>query len=273
MTSNPQQLADAPIIVSGLPRSGTTWMQAYLDRHPAIHIAGQTPKGGGWPEWQAWYQQLRLWGAWAVDNNRQLDYPAPHYAGSPPDRCREIFREAWRQFVCGFSTDPPPVRWGWKGLGLCWSEDWQQQVQHLWPAARWIIGLRNPRRIVESLRNTYRADAPLTEYLGYWVNTCRFVESLSPDRCATFDIDRLAELSPEQRQTALEPVWHAIGEQPTRAVRRFAADMPVVHKVRPDSQRQTTISPYAWQLVVDRFPDARRYLDWFHSRAAAQSAS
>lgn len=269
MTTQPQTEA-GPVIVSGLPRSGTTWMQAYLDRHPEIHIAGQTPKGGGWPEWQAWYQQLRLWGSWAVDNNRQLDYPAPHYAGSPPDRCREIFREAWRQFICGFGADETgrlPRRWGWKGLGLCWSEDWQQQVQHLWPDARWIIGLRNPRRIVESLRATFRADARLTEYLGYWVATCRFVEQLPADRCATFDIDRLAALDPDQRQTKLEPVWHAIGEQPTREVLQFAADMPVVHQVTPHSQRQRTVSHESYIRALNAVPHARHYLDWFHSRS------
>lgn len=33
----------SPIIISGLGRSGTTWMQWFLSQHPRIHIHGQLP--------------------------------------------------------------------------------------------------------------------------------------------------------------------------------------------------------------------------------------
>jgi len=49
--------ADAPFFASGIPRSGTTWMQWSLCQHPQIHIHGQLPMF----DWQAgwrWYRQL-----------------------------------------------------------------------------------------------------------------------------------------------------------------------------------------------------------------------
>ena len=121
---------DAPIFVSGYPRSGTTWMQWFLSQHPDIHIHGQLPNLDWQPGWQ-WYQQLLECGRWAERANERVGYEVPHYAGSDERRCRQLFATLIRDFLTGFA--PPKRRWGIKSLTWCMTSGLPEQVESLWP--------------------------------------------------------------------------------------------------------------------------------------------
>lgn len=224
---------ESPIFVSGIPRSGTTWMQWFLSQHPAIHIHGQLPNLDWQAGWQ-WYQHLIECGERARQSNERIAYTLPHYAGSDESQCQRLFAEMVRRFLSGFAESTP--RWGVKSLKWCLEARVIQQVESLWPGARWVVCIRDPFLSIASEKNTFRTDADVNMAARAWVRMCEFAHRHDPDRTVVFQIDRV-----EQEQARLEAtseVLRVVGVSHTPETRAALKEFPVIHKVKPDDQRK-----------------------------------
>lgn len=244
--------ADAPIIVTGLGRSGTTWMQWFLSQHPRIHIHGQFPNLR-FEDILGWFQTLDEAGRWAEQANRKMGYRVAHYAGSDSARTWNIFRRAFRDFMTGYGPLTP--RWGLKWIGLSGNDETVGKVKSLWPDARWVVCIRDPFLTVGSVRNTFVPDMDMRQYADRWVNTCKFAESHDPERTAVVQLDKLTRQDHIERQAALNNVLATIGETPSRQTDSFLRRWPVVHKRKPDAKRKFTVSREAKQELLDEVPE------------------
>lgn len=225
---------EAPIIVTGPNRSGTTWMQWFLSQHPRIHIHGQTPNIPWHSFWNV-SQTMVEQGDWARRANLQVGYEIAHYAGSDRQRSRDIFCRALREFLSGFGPFKP--RWGVKWLDMCAEPGAVDQVEWLWPQTRWIVCIRDPFVTISSTKNTFVPDVDERALAQIWVRTCQFVESHQGDRMALFQMDLLARQTETVRREAIERVLDCVGEEPTEETDRFVSQWPLVHKVRADDER------------------------------------
>jgi FkbM family methyltransferase len=224
---------EAPIFVSGIPRSGTTWMQWFLSRHPAIHIHGQLPNLDWQAGWQ-WYQHLIECGERAAQSNERIDCSLPHYAGSDEERCRRLFREMVRGYLTGFAKSTR--RWGVKSLMWCLEAGVVEQVESLWPETRWVVCIRDPFLSIASEKNTFRPDADVNMAARSWVRMCEFTDRHDPERTAVFQIDRVDD--EQDRLQATTEVLRIVGAGHTDETHAALREFPVVHKVKPDEQRE-----------------------------------
>lgn len=247
--------SDAPIFVSGIPRSGTTWMQWFLCQHPEIHVHGQLPPF----DWQAgweWYHQLVAAGSSAARSNAEIAYPIPHYAGSDEERCRRLFAQFLRGFLCGFAPEKP--RWGIKSLKWCVEPGVVPQVETLWPEARWVVCIRDPFLAIASEKNTFRPDVDLNAAARGWVEICEFAHRHDPRRTVVFQIDQVAD--EEQRARATAQVLECIGAAHTPETLQAIREFPVIHQVKPSEQRSFEFSTDAKQRLLDEVPGLRPWM-------------
>jgi hypothetical protein len=243
--------ADAPIIVTGMGRSGTTWMQWCLCQHPRIHVHGQSP-GIHWHEFWSWYERLVECGKWARKSNRVLGYEVAHYAGSPPGRCRDVFKRMFHDYMAGNGPNKP--RWGLKWGALCIEPNAVSQLESLWPQARWVVCVRDPFLTINSVKNTFDPDLDIHRFAARWVDVCAFVESHDPRRVVMVQMDKLSEQTAEARRAVMARVFTCVGERPTAETGRFLRRWPVVHKVKPDDRRTFALSEREKRALLDEVP-------------------
>jgi hypothetical protein len=240
---------ECPIIVSGLARSGTTWMQWFLSQHPRIHIHGQTPNLP-WGEWWQWYQRLVLQGQWAERSNSHHGYEIAHYAG--------IFRRAFRDYMTG--NGPQKPRWGLKLVNLACSREAVWQVVSFWPEVRWVICIRDPFMTIASTKNTFAPELDLQSRAAAWVEVCKFASTCDAGRLVTVPIDQLDRQSPAQREQALRRVLECVGEGPCDETNQFIREWPRVHKVKPDEQRTFELSQEQKHQLIAEVPELSEWM-------------
>lgn len=243
---------ESPIFVSGLPRSGTTWMQHFLSAHPDIHIHGQFPNVT-WGELWAMYQRLLGAGETAGSSNQRLKLEIAHYAGSPSDRSRQLFRQFLRDYLAGYGV--AKAQWGLKTLTLCIEPGAVEQVESIWPEARWLVCIRNPFDTMESERNTFRPNADWRCGAASWLRTCRFASDHAPERTTTFQLDRLQE--DEAREVAGNALLKFLGVEPNDRTTEFLRQNPAIHRSSQENWTQRLTSQ-----------DKRRLLEEFEDLAA-----
>lgn len=251
---------EMPILVTGMARSGTTWMQWFLSEHPRIHIHGQEPRLH-WADFWEWYQKLVEHGQWAVRSNRLQGYPVPHYAGSGPQRCREIFKRMLREYVTGLG---PPVeskpRWGLKWIGLASRGHAPWQFASIWPEARWVVCVREPLAAISSVKNTFAPELDARQFAASWVATCQFIEAFDRGRLVVVQLDKLADQADARRRAAMHEVLDCVGEAPCEETDRFIHEWPVVHKVKPDEDRRFHFTDDQKQELVAQVPGLAKYM-------------
>lgn len=248
---------ESPIMVSGLGRSGSTWMQWFLSHHPDAHIHGQSPNIP-WRRFQAWRECLLEQGAWSKASNESVGYETAHYAGSPPERAEYVFRRMFIDYMTGHG--PRRARWGLKWIGFCTDADSVRQWEELWPDTRWIVCLRDPFKTMESARNTFVPDLDLANAAASWVAACRFAESHAPERTCLFQIDELAGNDATARERAAQRVLATVGLSWCDALRNFLADWPVVHKEKADARRTFKLTGKQKQTLLDTTPELVRHM-------------
>jgi hypothetical protein len=236
----PIQYGSAPIIVTGLGRSGTTWMQHFLSRHPRIHIHGQPP-GFDWSHWWQWYQRLLGGCQFSEIANRNAGYKLLHFAGCRAERWTRMFKRLLIDYMCDLGEKKP--RWGMKWLELCSHPTWARQFISLWPDTRWVVCIRDPFVTIASAKNTFVPNLEPEHYAGLWVETCRFAHQHDPARTVIVQIDQLARQGHKERQAAMDRVVECCGESPTAEMRQFVRAWPIIHKVVPDGQRRYSMDP------------------------------
>ncbi|NOX54886.1 MAG: sulfotransferase [Planctomycetes bacterium] len=248
-------MTDAPIMVTGNPRSGTTWMQWFLSQHPRIHIHGQEPNLP-WSEMWGWFRRLVEQGAWAAESRH---YEIAHYAGSDEERCRRIFRRFYRDYMTGYGPETP--RWGIKSLWFCVSRAMVSQFESLWPETRWVVCIRHPFASFESQRNTFVPDMDLDDWCKRWVATARFAQEHDPRRTVLFQIDRLSDGALEVRRRATDAVLACVGEARSPETDEFVTRWPRVHEVIPRQRRTFVMSRAEKEAAVERHPELAVYAE------------
>ena len=254
---------DAPIMVSGLGRSGTTWMQFLLSVHPRIHIHGQIPNLPWAVTWN-WYKTLIRHGDWAQKSNRCFGYTPNHFTGSDSARCAAIFKRMYRDYMTGFGRRAP--RWGLKALTYCADAQLVHDFESLWRDTRWVVCIRDPFCSIESAINTFTPNADPIQGAQTWVQVCRFIESHDPRRVVTVQIDVLSRQGREKRRAAIRRVMECIGEEPSLETDEFIRTWQVVHKVKSESARTFKLSDEVKLKMLGEVPDFAAYLEkWGYS--------
>lgn len=242
----------SPVFVTGMPRSGTTFVQHLLSQHPRIRISGQEPAGMRWGDW------LRI----VVDgvesanaSNDELEYDIPHYAA--PRNSHDAatgFLEYIRWYLTGGMT---PKRWGAKSLTEC--RVVPEAVLDVWPDTRWIVCIRDPFRSIESLRNTFDAqqNVELSLAVSWWTEAARFAHS--QEAALPVQFDRLTE--PAERQQFVERLFDFIDEDITPEVEDFADRWPVVHKVVADADRAYSLSSTDRERLLHEYPEFHSWVE------------
>jgi len=224
----------SPIFVTGMPRSGTTFVQHLLSRHPKIQIFGQEPSGLTWGDWL----QTAVNGVVSANasNDQLVEYEVPHYATpQSPQEAASRFLDYVRWYLTGGMS---VKRWGAKSLTQCRVAP--KVLLDVWPDTRWIVCIRDPFRSIESLRNTFDAEqkVELPTAIQWWTDAVRFAHA--HDAALPVLFDRLTE--PSEQSHFVDQLFAFIGEDVSSEVSEFAARWPVVHKVVEDQDRHYTLS-------------------------------
>lgn len=247
----------SPIIVSGPPRSGTTWMQWFLSQHPKIHIHGQEPHLS-WTTMLSWYDQLVEAGKWGKKSNHSndvKDYLIPHYAGSDPDRCKRIFVSMVKDFLCGYGEDKP--QWGVKCLWLCTNQENVNKIKSIWPETKWIICIRDPFISFESQKNTFVKDQELQVWVKRWIDSAKFTEK---NKGFLFQIDKLSSESVENRKLISNNLLEYIGEKHTIETEAFIDTWKRVHRIKSDKERTFHLNDKKKDEMLNKFPELKEYM-------------
>lgn len=237
---------ESPIFVTGVPRSGTTFVQHLLTRHPRITIYGQEPANVCWGDWLL---TLKVGADSARQSNRELDYEVPHYAG---DGDSGAIDRPFLSFIKWYLTGQPRTpRWGVKSLTQCRLP--VEPIRTVWPETRWVVCLRDPFRALESLRSTFDRDHHVSpdEFRDWWVTAAEFASSEPSARLLLFD--RLP--SPETRHREMAALFDFLGEDYPAEVRQFVEEWPVVHKVVPDHERADSLTHAERAGLLETHPD------------------
>lgn len=240
----------SPIFVTGMPRSGTTFMQHLLSQHPRIAIYGQEPAN---VDWGQWLSTLTDGLDMAQESNDQLGQDPVHYGGLLGyDETCHAFLEFTRRYLTGESPTP---RWGLKSLLQC--REAVPQILHVWPETRWIVCVRDPFRSFESLRNTFDVaqNHALLELANWWTEAVRFAVSHPQAKLIQFD----GLTCQANRHRCVRELCEFIGEEPSPEVFAFVDRWPVVHKVIPDADRTYQLPATEWNALLDQCP---AFADW-----------
>ncbi|MEZ6129155.1 MAG: sulfotransferase [Planctomycetaceae bacterium] len=225
--------SDAPIFVTGMPRSGTTFLQHLLSQHPNIVIHGQEPAGCAWGDW---LNQLVDGVDFATRSNEHLRYASLHYAA--PQSAAEVVQR-FLPFVKWYLTGGQgSVRWGVKSLTQCRIAS--RAILQVWPQARWVVCIRDPFRSLESLRNTYdqKQQIETATAIQWWTEAVHFAYTQSAAMPILFD----QLFTPEERRQQTKAVFEFLEESVSAEVLRFVTEWPSIHQVVPEDLRTYRIS-------------------------------
>lgn len=136
-----------PVFVVGSPRSGTTWVQSLLDCHPEVATCRETHLFSGYIE------QLR--DRWRFDDRRKEQYESYYRVGLPTVLGRDEFLD-----LCGNFAEEVLHRVAGGQVGR--TDVVVEKTPHharcadlileLFPEARFVHVIRDPRAVVASLR-------------------------------------------------------------------------------------------------------------------------
>lgn len=254
---------ESPIVIGGLGRCGSTFLQDLLSSHPRVHIHGQFPPAQiidvvGFMQFQ---QQLVEAGKWSETANETPICDWPHYAGSDEDRTRELFRHFVRVWFCGFPVSTKPL-WGLKALSLSYHEPYRAVWESWFPETRYIICVRDPFDSYQSAKNTVNPNAVLDDWLQRFV---RLIQRHSgSDRSRLF---HLAGIDVAERGLAIADLLDFLDLQMDDSIKRIVTAWPTVHKRKSDSERDFKVTKVTNQqreqalLRIDGLPEAMAVLD------------
>lgn len=252
---------DNPIIVTGPPRSGTTWMQFFLCSHPNIYIHGQEPKLS-WQDSVEWLQKMIRAGEWGEKSNNSKtvkDYPIPHYAGSERSRCEAIWRKMIYEFISGYGKQTTSQRkWGHKALWLC-ARNESDVLKNVWPNGKWIVCLRHPFLSFESQKNTFVRKQNLEEWIELWIKSYEFCKNTKES--FLFQIDTLSDKSHKEKEERVDELLNFLNETRTIEIDKFISEWKVIHKARPDSDREFKLGEKRKKEMLDKYSNLKHYMN------------
>lgn len=206
-----------------------------------------------------WLKKMTDAGKWGAKSNKSDDvknYEILHYAGSPPDRVRQIWKTMVKDFLTGYGPETP--RWGTKCLWLCTKVHCVEKLNEIWPNLKWVICIRHPFLSFNSQRNTFVQEQDLEMWIRKWIASVKFTE-LFDHICV--QMDQLDELPEEVRLKKLGQVFKFVGESPTSQTEAFVKKWPVIHKVRPNKIRKFSVGEPRKKAMLEKFPELEYYMD------------
>jgi hypothetical protein len=248
-----------PIIITGPPRSGTTWMQFFLSQHPDIHIHGQEPQLP-WSDSVNWLDKMIKAGQWGKKSNKSetvKNYPIPHYAGSPKNHCEDIWRKMIHDFITGYGPQKKK-RWGHKALWLCVNKEVTERLQEVWPKAKWIVCIRHPFLSFESQKNTFCKKQNIEDWIERWIESIEFYKN---NESFLFQIDLLSEKENSIKKRETDKLFSFIGENPTKETDKFLYNWQVIHKVTPNHERTFKLGEHRQAEMLKTHPKLKLYMN------------
>lgn len=239
---------ESPILIAGPPRSGNTWMQHALDLHPLLAIRGHFPRLTG-DDLQNWLEKLLAAGELAARWNESLAYQVPHFAGASEQTTLEAFRGMLRQLWIG-DLGRRPARWG---ASIKWEPP--AMWKRLWPAARFVICLRDPFKALESATNNFTSPVGPRAFLERWVAAAKF--GLAGERATCWLTDQVAGWTRQERREAMAILLEWLELPEDAAVLKFAADYPRIHGLKPRAEYQFTVTAQQRANYLERVPELR----------------
>ena len=226
----------APVLIVGLPRSGTTLVEQILSCHPDVHACGEQPfwteRGAGWEQAGAAGTGAAFLAEAASDYTRLLHAMAPGAARI---------------------TDKMPLNVFWAGL-----------IHSALPRATIIHCRRSPIDTALSIHRTYFNQHAAFPTGGIaLVGMVRAVQRLTDHWRNILPADRFIEVDYER-----------LVDDPEPAVRRLlaACGLPWDSRcLRPEQNRRIVKTPSKWQVrqPICASPEAwRRYEPWLGPLAA-----
>ena len=226
-----------PVLILGLPRSGTTLVEQILSCHPDVHAAGELPfwteRGTGWERMGAADTEASFLTGTASDYTKLLHALAPGAVRV---------------------TDKMPLNIFWAGL-----------IHMTLPRATIIHCRRSPIDTALSIHRTY-----FNQHVAFptggpaLVATIRAIERLGAHWRAVLPADRFLELDYEQ-----------LVDDPEPAIRRLVAACGLPWDgdcLRPERHRRIIKTPSKWQARQPISPAAagswRRFEPWLGPLAA-----
>lgn len=250
-----------PIIVTGPPRSGTTWMQFFLCTHPNIYIHGQEPKLP-WSESLKWLNRMIEAGEWGhKSNNSQTvkDYLIPHYSGSSKERCMLIWRKMIYEFISGYGNNRSgQTRWGHKALWLCAKKE-AKELEKVWNDAKWIVCLRDPFISFESQKNTFVKDQNLEQWIDLWIKSYKFYKN--NQNSFLFQIDKLSQKSHQEKKDLIDSLLNFLGEPRSVETDKFISEWKVVHKACSDDKRKFKLGEKRRKEMFEKYSELKEFME------------
>jgi hypothetical protein len=143
------ELVESPIVVYGVPRSGTTYLRQLLSAHPETFITNET--------------RIFTWARAALENLRRSVH-------ANRDQFEAHFREALPRLIRDFYAELAPAGaryWGEKNpyYGGDGDGGWLETIEALFPGARFIQVVRDGRDVVSSLvRKAHEDGRPWADF-------------------------------------------------------------------------------------------------------------
>jgi hypothetical protein len=248
MTDGVHPKTESPIVIGGLGRCGSTFLQNLLSSHPLVHIYGQFPPAQiidvvGFMRFQ---QRLVEAGKWSEAANETPICDWPHYAGSDEKRTRELIRHFVRDWFCGFPVSTK-THWGLKALSLAYHEPYRDVWESWFPETRYIICVRDPFDSYQSAKNTVNPKAVLDDWLH------RFVHLIQRHCASNYSrLFHLAGIDVAERDIAIADLLDFLDLPPDESMNCIVNAWPTVHKRKSDAERDFKVANQQREQAMGR---------------------
>jgi hypothetical protein len=222
-----------PILISGNPRSGTTFQQWFLSSHPKIQIQGQQYLNFSF--WIGILEKLKIDSEFSAKWNNKFPYDFKHFAGSDFDRTNSLLKDFIRDYYEGRQLNDK-TRWGLKSPWLISENRLVKDIEKkLWPECKWIVCVRHPFVAFNSQKNHQGKQDDLIMFVEKWIESVN--QAKNKKNAFMFQIDKVSNLGFWKRKEKLDEMLDFLGESPSAETDNFVRDWEVVHKQKPDNER------------------------------------
>ncbi len=261
--STASDAASSPILIVGPSRSGTTLLSRMLDAHSALAILPETwcyvvlDRLGCFEEFRNRWQYIlflnRVWrslceyndpaaGVWAQEAAKQPDYVGP---------TRPILESFGRAYAASRGAE----RWGEKTPGHLL---WLPELRRLFPQAKVLLCLRDPRDVIVSYDERWGGGRHDTEYLmraaaqvRYYLRHLLDQQAFPPDQILWVRYEQLTA----QPAMVLQEICRFIGVDFEPGMLEFYRKFDDVENTMPDGQHHKLLSKPATTERIGRYRD------------------
>lgn len=222
-----------PVFISGPGRSGTTWLQKFLNESYHFEIKGQLPMELSY--FSEFLDVLEKTSSFTKEYNENPNLGEADFTGyNIPQKNRLIVAEAFYQFL-GYTDFTNAYHFGFKAIWSVTKPEEKEALNRLFPNAKYIICIREPYKTYKSIVNTFEPNMEFEWFMESWIKSLEFYEE--NDNAILFEIDKLANLTPVDRVTEMNKFLEFFNSELTPGQMIMLNQWKTVHKFIPDEQR------------------------------------